>query len=149
MAAQVQGPRPMPNFTANELQAAVKKNPYVDDLGKSSLPQKKRPILMPPQDPVRLSPFFERLIDDIVHKVAIMVFFHIVHFFCHTFWEDYRQEFDRKELIQIKREAALDQKKETFESLKEGKSDLDMKLQKFLEATNHPKLVTKSAKTID
>jgi hypothetical protein len=117
----------IPSYSLDELQKQLKNNPFVDDYRQYSLSAKPKtvPDTQTPASKTTLSKFFNELIDKKIHQVAMMVIFHIVHFFCHMFWKDYREEFDQ-------REATYSKKIKDMDDLKNDKSKLDKKVEDFL-----------------
>lgn len=140
MSSQVSGAKGIPNYTQKDLQAQTKHNPYVDNYNHYTTGAQGKKI-KPTIAKRELPPFFEKLIDQKVHQVAIMVIFHIIHFFCHMFWDDYRVEFDRREEIENKKQEKLD-------ALKKDKADLDKKVEKLLRKKTSPTSASPASVTV-
>lgn len=127
------GPRSFPTYSPEELQKEKKKFSFLDEAFAKKAVQEPDPLMHTVPNPVPprkiiLPKFFDDLITKKVKEVAIMVIFHIVHFFCNLVWANYRTEFERRDAIHKK-------KKQEFENLKKPLSPAKTKAPKLKSLT--------------
>lgn len=92
----------LPEYSPSEMEEKTKNNPYVDSynhypVAKSAKGNSKK------TKEIKLSIFFNKIIEKKVNEVAMMVILHIIHFFCQKFWKDYRVQFEKRISVHKKR----------------------------------------------
>jgi len=135
MSVSIQTNVTMPDFSLSDMKERTKNNPYVDGfqhypVGQNTVDKdakkKYNPYLDDPVEvsaegvwskaiKIKLPRFFNSIIEKRVNEVAMMVLFHIIHFFCQKFWKNYRIRFEGK--LAFKKEREKEAKKFKLDQL--------------------------------
>jgi hypothetical protein len=87
------------HYSSSEIEKMAKKSPYLDLIP----PLSKEKYTARVKQKSGISKFFDQILENKVKAVAMMVFLHILHFFCLKFWGKYRARFTKRAAEQQKK----------------------------------------------
>lgn len=113
----------LPQYSPSDLEKLTKHNPNVDNYNQYPVAKNNKDNTKKTKV-IKLPRFFNKIIENRVNEVAMMVFFHIIHFFCQIFWKDYKVQFEKRTFEHNKRV-------EETKALKTDQKKLDAKIKKY------------------